>query len=449
MEYLTSVDEGHRHQVTWSVRALRALARGETVRTTTSTVHGHTHEVEVDPVAARRRNPATATAYAAALVESMGKGPARSLALEEASRSEDPFWVEVLAEIVAPMPPAAPGGGAHIADPDAWARRLLGDKAPPGAWGSAAWLTAEEAKAKKGMLLRDRHAWSEAMHARATAYFRRRGPGMPEEKHRVFYLGTHRAGWLAEEPGKDVPPNVLAQWMAKVKVPLFISRRQLEKRKALPRAVTRWALDSGGFTEIGAYGSWKLGVAEYVGLVRRFREEIGNLDWAAPMDWMCEWPMTTKSGLSRQQHIARTVASFLELRSLAPELPIIPVLQGMMPEDYFLCAELYDRAGVDLRKEKVVGVGSICRRQEDLDVQLVLEVLANMGIRLHGFGFKKQGLTRAKHLLVSADSMAWSLGGRNCDYACPEGKSSCANCLHAALEWRAAVLRGLGPEWNW
>ncbi len=76
-----------------------------------------------------------------------------------------------------------------------------------------------------------RHGWPYEVQSEVRKRFYRRGGAAPEEAHRVFYLGTHRSGWLAAEPGKDVPADVLAQWLAKVNVPLFISRRQLEKRK--------------------------------------------------------------------------------------------------------------------------------------------------------------------------------------------------------------------------
>jgi len=293
-----------------------------------------------------------------------------------------------------------------------------------------------------------RHGWPYDVQADVRKRFYRRGGHAPEEAHRVFYLGTHRSGWLAAEPGKDVPTDVLAQWLAKVNVPLFISRRQLEKRKVLPRASARWALDSGGFSELSMHGDWKLAARDYVRLVRRFRDEIGLLDWAAPQDWMCETTMTDRTGLSRPQHIVRTVSSFLELRSMAPDLPIIPVLQGLTEEDYYVCAELYAKAGVDLRKEPVVGVGSICRRQHEMEALRIVEILANDGMRLHGFGFKKAGLALAKKWFVSADSMAWSFRGRRCEWSCPEGKASCANCLHSALTWRNELLGTLGPEWQ-
>lgn len=49
----------------------------------------------------------------------------------------------------------------------------------------------------------------------------------------LFYLGTHQP-----------------QWLGRYDVPMFISRRRLSSRKSLPQARGRWALDSGGFTEL-------------------------------------------------------------------------------------------------------------------------------------------------------------------------------------------------------
>lgn len=268
-----------------------------------------------------------------------------------------------------------------------------------------------------------------------------------QEKHRVFYLGTHRSSWLDEKACAEVPDEMVASWVETAGIPLFISRRQLEKRRKLPRARARWALDSGGFTELTKFGGWELSAREYVALVRRFRDDIGQLDWAAPMDWMCEVEQLQRTGLSVPQHIERTVQNFLELRALAPDLPIIPVLQGLRMEDYAVCLRLYEKAGVDLRKEKAVGLGSVCRRQSDDEVVEFAEEMSKYGLRLHGFGFKIEGLKKAQHFFVSADSMAWSYGARRSASHCPEGKNTCANCLHEALAWRQKLLSNLGKEW--
>src|SRR5437764_1164840 len=62
---------------------------------------------------------------------------------------------------------------------------------------------------------------------------------------------------------------------------------------------------------------------------------------AAPQDWMCEPFMVSRSGMSVTEHQTRTVASFAELRGLAPDLPFMPVLQGWTVAEYLRCAGMY------------------------------------------------------------------------------------------------------------
>jgi hypothetical protein len=138
-----------------------------------------------------------------------------------------------------------------------------------------------------------------------------------------FYLGTHVEGWLGHSD-----------------VPLFVSRRRLCRRRTLPRATSRWALDSGGFSELSMFGHWTVTAQQYADEVRRYGEEIGQMDWAACMDWMCEPWIVKSTGLSVEEHQSRTVASYLELRSLAPEQPFIPVLQGWEHRDFMKHIEM-------------------------------------------------------------------------------------------------------------
>lgn len=348
-----------------------------------------------------------------------------------------------------------------------------------------------------------------------------------------FFLGTHMTGWLADPRFAEVP--------------LFVSRRTLSERVALPRAVGRWAFDSSGFTELQIHARWTFSAEQYVADVRRFRDAIGGMVWAAPQDWMCEpaviaglvvkrhakpckvclaegrriggkvaatqtvaldadeRPMfacpacgTTTTGKAPQIHVGtwrawaagagkvmapaldsstklgmdavvvfhgtgldvdehqrRTVANFLELRRIAPDLPIIPVLQGWGVIDYWRCQDLYAAAGVDLRKEPRVGVGTVCRRQGTTTAARIMTTLASGGLKLHGFGFKMQGLQAAHRTMASADSLAWSYAARR-DPPMPghdqpgpgrrTGHINCANCAEYALEWRARLLASLEPD---
>jgi hypothetical protein len=212
------------------------------------------------------------------------------------------------------------------------------------------------------------------------------------------------------------------------------------KYKQLPRAKVEWAHDSGGFSELSLYSSYQTTPQTYAAAVRRYRDEVGMMLWSAPQDWMCEAFMLKNTGKSVREHQELTIANYLELMSLAPDLPWIPVLQGWTFGQYLDCVELYNKASVDLTQAHLVGVGSICRRQHTIMVEHLLHVLhEEYRLRLHGFGLKMEGIRRAVHHLQSADSMAWSAWGRR--KCCPyEGRLNCANCLHWALEWRERVV---------
>lgn len=240
-----------------------------------------------------------------------------------------------------------------------------------------------------------------------------------------FYLGTHRESWLA-----------------RTDVPLFISHRRLARRRTLPRALGRWALDSGGFTELSMHGRWQTSPETYIAAVRRYRDEIGGLDWAAPQDWMCEPHMLTKTGLTVLEHQQRTITSVLNLRAQAPDLPIIPVLQGWTPDDYLDHVDQYTAAGLDLTTEPTVGLGSVCRRQATGQIAHLVRTLASLGLRLHGFGMKLGAFTGTDVAanLTSADSLAWSYRARN-DQPLPGcTHRTCANCIRYAHHWRTRLL---------
>jgi hypothetical protein len=187
----------------------------------------------------------------------------------------------------------------------------------------------------------------------------------------TFWLGVHHPHWLATAG-----------------FPLFVSHRTLRVRRTLPRAAAPWALDSGGFTALSGGGCWDTTPAQYIAAVERYAAEIGQLEWAAPMDWMCEPAIRTKTGKTVTQHQQLTVDNYIELRSAAPHLPFIPVLQGWDLDDYRRCADLYAARGIDLSGETLTGIGSVCRRQATAQIAGIVAGLADAGIRLHGFGVK-------------------------------------------------------------
>ncbi len=242
----------------------------------------------------------------------------------------------------------------------------------------------------------------------------------------LFYLGTHEVSFLE-----------------KTDVPLFLSHLRLKGRKTFPRARGIFAVDSGGYMQLSKQGCWTFTAEEYVAKVKRYRDEIGGLQWAATMDWMCEADVLKKTGLSVPEHQARTVASYLELKELAPEIPWAPVLQGWTMGDYYDCWELYEKAGVNLRAQPIVPVGTMCRRQATIQASLTLSSLADDGLRIHALGYKTEGLRFVAKQVTSADSLAWSLNASK-NWPIPgHTHKHCNNCLEWALDWRERLLSSL------
>lgn len=234
----------------------------------------------------------------------------------------------------------------------------------------------------------------------------------------------------------------MANWLPQANVPLFVSRSVFAKRKSYPRAACEWALDSNGFTQVAMHGGWLTSPRDFAASVRRIRDEVGLMAWASPQDWMCEPIALKATGKTVIEHQRLTIENYLELRSIDPELPWVPVLQGWQASDYLEHVGQYIRAGVDLMGEPLVGLGTVCRRQATDEAAEIIKSLRWLGIRLHGFGLKKLGLRRIASYLVSSDSLAWSFEARRKQRAeCGSlTHKNCANCLWYALRWRQQLL---------
>lgn len=237
----------------------------------------------------------------------------------------------------------------------------------------------------------------------------------------LFYLGTHRPSWLALTD-----------------VPLFVSAVTLRGRRTYPRARGRWALDSGGFSELQAHGRWTVGALQYANETIEWAAEVGMPDFAAIQDWMCEPFMLEKTGKTIAEHQERTVESYAELRALAPSIPWMPVVQGWQADDYERHVELYAARGFDLRALPRVGVGSVCRRQGTAEGAGIISRVASLGIKVHAFGVKVDGLALVGDRIASADSMTWSFVARRRKILMPgcSKHKNCANCIKWAMEWR-------------
>jgi hypothetical protein len=252
-----------------------------------------------------------------------------------------------------------------------------------------------------------------------------------------FWLGTHQPHWL----------RLYA-------VPLMVSRRTLAPMRTKPQARARWMRDSGGFTELQMHGEWRVDADTFVREAREDADQVGNLEYCAPRDWMCE-PIIVSGGRAAGRHFVGTkksvrahqeltVTDYIDLRSRAPELPWMPVLQGWTLDDYLRCYERYERAGIALVDLPRVGVGTICRRQGTAEASRILRRLASEGLQLHAFGLKGTGIPNVAPFLASSDSLAWSFAARKAAPlpACArrlaetgKGHKNCANCAEFAFQW--------------
>ena len=255
-----------------------------------------------------------------------------------------------------------------------------------------------------------------------------------------FYTGCPEPGWLWRYPG-----------------PWCVSHNRLSRRKRFKPVLRgqRWMLDSGGFTVLRREGRWTSSPDEYAAAVRRYHDEIGGLDHAAIQDWMCE-PYVIHggthngmafagTGLSVREHQHLTVGNYIDLVDADPDLPWMPVLQGQSIADYERCVELYERAGVDLRRVPRVGIGSLCRRQVTREIRDLITRLADYGLALHGFGVKTLGLDVYGRVLASADSMSWGMEARKQKLrmsGCTH--KVCNYCPRWALTWLNRLLARLG-----
>lgn len=247
-----------------------------------------------------------------------------------------------------------------------------------------------------------------------------------------FKLGTH------------ILPHI-----EKTDVPLFISFRQLRKRKK-KRFNQKGSIcvDSGGFSEISLFGKWTVSPKAYIEELKRLENLNLNFEWIAQQDLMCEPTMLEKTGLSIEEHQNKTVENFKTLRSLEHDFKVIPVLQGQTIEEYINCLHKFESQGFDLRKEEIVGVGSVCRRNNTDEIKNIMKTLNQRDLKLHGFGVKSNGLKKYGQYLESSDSLAWSASARYkspCKLCTIKKVKNCANCLDFALKWRSKVMASI-PE---
>ena len=255
----------------------------------------------------------------------------------------------------------------------------------------------------------------------------------------LFLLGTHRPWWLAHSP-----------------VPLMVSAHTLggydPDGEGLPIAGCLYAIDSGAFTEIRDHGTWRIGEDDYGGLVYRLMTDCGYPEFAAPLDWPCEPQVLARTGATVRDHQEWTLDSYRYLIREFPAAPWLPVLQGWSLSDYEAHDAMYRKAGIDLAKQRLVGLGSVCRRGSIREIGAIAETFARRGYQLHGFGLKVSALREFGPYFSSADSLAWSQQARVTNLrlpGCRHGGRCCNNCPRWALMWREDVIAAIRASQNY
>lgn len=130
---------------------------------------------------------------------------------------------------------------------------------------------------------------------------------------------------------------------------------------------------------------------------------------------MGEAVILRKTGLTIAEHQRLTIERYDAIRqALDHSLPLMPVLQGALPEHDVDHLRAY---GDRLHFGMWVGVGSVCQRNSHpREITAVLRAIRveRPDLRLHGFGCKLTALASAevRAALDSADSLAWSYAAR-------------------------------------
>lgn len=237
------------------------------------------------------------------------------------------------------------------------------------------------------------------------------------------------------------------------------------------------ALDSAGFVAISQFQAKgkQPGIA---GIYPWSLEAYVELAGLLPRDWWAQPDLCTESAGSQEEIDFRidATATLLEatlrvvyawqnelaktcsIETVAQMLPPpVPVLQGRRPSDYLrsldLLMQIWERWEPWLAPPKLIGIGSVCRRDlhdHDDGLYAILQSLDGAlpaGSKCHLFGVKGAALGEVKKLawVASTDSQAWDFSARQ--KALKGGHSN--SYLHRTTEmtrWMSSALSRITPS---
>ncbi len=175
-------------------------------------------------------------------------------------------------------------------------------------------------------------------------------------------------------------------------------------------------LDSRAFNELRLFDHYRATPEAFADQIHRIADAaLAPRIVPVSQDYMCEPEILRMTGLTIAEHQRLTIVRYDAIRqALDPALPLMPVLQGALPQHYVAHLRQY---GDRLHFGAWVGVGSVCKRNgHPREIAAVLRAIKaeRPDLRLHGFGCKLTALSSAevRAALWSADSLAWSYAAR-------------------------------------
>lgn len=197
--------------------------------------------------------------------------------------------------------------------------------------------------------------------------------------------------------------------------------RQVEEPRVLLSHITkmnrRWDGVESLFADSGGYSMMDGGHAEYPSSLRSYLEwvEAQNADLFVARDYPCEPQCRAVTDGTVHDHQVWTLENTLDCLDAVASGDIaaspVPVVQGWAEHQYLDHVEMYRDHGV-FRHVDVVGIGSVCRRDQTDRLRRIIKRVADAlpsDVAVHGFGVKLDVLRdpETRQRLTSADSCAW------------------------------------------
>jgi len=285
----------------------------------------------------------------------------------------------------------------------------------------------------------------------------------------------HRSGSLATHA-------FFKQYPVMVSAAAFFDRKkqQFQKLEYSTLWDTDFALDSAGFSAVATWGRQgkQRGMAGiYPWTLEEYLEfaVMSGASWFSQPDLCCEQEVaknreevdyrinataTLLEGLLRtvyawQNELAREGTSLDVIADMVR--PCVPVIQGRTIDDYRISMELmlevWSRWEPWLAPPKLIGIGSMCRRDLLDPEQGLLAILEGVkdfvpkGSKLHVFGAKGTALPHLAQMefVQGSDSMAWDFSTRMS--ACKAGVSNTMERRKSGMDvWMTAALARVAPS---